>query len=234
MNQTSRLILLAAGLLGFTGVALGRVRGPCPEGDTRRPGLGRDLADRSALHLVHAVALLAVAGWPAARSTPAGSALCWSLGRRVVLRFPLLAVARRAETPRTGHAARRPRLPRRLVPRRLERLSGAQGMKLPPPLLAALSALRSAGGRPRLVGGCVRDWLLGLEPKDFDIEVGGRRFRGAASRARAVRADRSRRPQLRRDQAAARPGRSTISACRGANRRPAPATAASRSRPTRR
>ena len=46
-------------------------------------------------------------------------------------------------------------------------------MKLPPPLLAALSALRAAGGRPRLVGGCVRDWLLGLEPKDFDLEVYG-------------------------------------------------------------
>ena len=46
-------------------------------------------------------------------------------------------------------------------------------MKLPAPLLAALAALRSAGGRPRLVGGCVRDWLLGLEPKDFDIEVYG-------------------------------------------------------------
>jgi tRNA nucleotidyltransferase (CCA-adding enzyme) len=46
-------------------------------------------------------------------------------------------------------------------------------MKLPPPLLAALSALRSAGGRPRVVGGSVRDWLLGLEPKDFDIEVYG-------------------------------------------------------------
>ena len=44
-------------------------------------------------------------------------------------------------------------------------------MKLPPPLLAALSALRAAGGQPRLVGGCVRDWLLGLEPKDFDVEV---------------------------------------------------------------
>ena len=44
-------------------------------------------------------------------------------------------------------------------------------MKIPPPLHAALSALRSAGGRPRLVGGCVRDWLLGLEPKDFDLEV---------------------------------------------------------------
>jgi tRNA nucleotidyltransferase (CCA-adding enzyme) len=46
-------------------------------------------------------------------------------------------------------------------------------MKLPPPLLAALAALRSAGGRPRVVGGSVRDWLLGLEPKDFDIEVHG-------------------------------------------------------------
>lgn len=46
-------------------------------------------------------------------------------------------------------------------------------MIIPPSLLAALSALRSAGGRPRLVGGCVRDWLLGLQPKDFDIEVYG-------------------------------------------------------------
>jgi len=46
-------------------------------------------------------------------------------------------------------------------------------MIIPPPLHAALSALRSAGGRPRLVGGSVRDWLLGLEPKDFDIEVYG-------------------------------------------------------------
>jgi tRNA nucleotidyltransferase (CCA-adding enzyme) len=31
-------------------------------------------------------------------------------------------------------------------------------------------------GRPRLVGGGVRDWLLGLEPKDFDIEVAGTDF----------------------------------------------------------
>lgn len=46
-------------------------------------------------------------------------------------------------------------------------------MKLPPSLLAAFTALRSAGGRPRLVGGCVRDWLLGLDPKDFDVEVYG-------------------------------------------------------------
>ncbi|HET7535084.1 MAG TPA: polynucleotide adenylyltransferase, partial [Candidatus Didemnitutus sp.] len=46
-------------------------------------------------------------------------------------------------------------------------------MKLPPPLVAALQALRTAGGRPRLVGGCVRDWQLGHEAKDFDIEVYG-------------------------------------------------------------
>jgi tRNA nucleotidyltransferase (CCA-adding enzyme) len=46
-------------------------------------------------------------------------------------------------------------------------------MKIPPPLHTALAVLRSAGGRPRLVGGCVRDWLLGLEPKDFDVEVYG-------------------------------------------------------------
>jgi tRNA nucleotidyltransferase (CCA-adding enzyme) len=49
-------------------------------------------------------------------------------------------------------------------------------MHLPPPLLAALQAVRSAGGQPRLVGGCVRDWLLGLEPKDFDVEVFGLDF----------------------------------------------------------
>lgn len=46
-------------------------------------------------------------------------------------------------------------------------------MTLPPPLLSALQALRGAGGRPRLVGGCVRDWLLGQDPKDFDVEVFG-------------------------------------------------------------
>ncbi len=46
-------------------------------------------------------------------------------------------------------------------------------MKIPPPLRAALAALHAAGGRPRLVGGCVRDWLRGEEAKDFDLEVYG-------------------------------------------------------------
>lgn len=33
--------------------------------------------------------------------------------------------------------------------------------------------IRKAGGRPLLVGGCVRDMLLGYTPKDLDIEVYG-------------------------------------------------------------
>jgi tRNA nucleotidyltransferase (CCA-adding enzyme) len=43
---------------------------------------------------------------------------------------------------------------------------------LPADLRAMLEAVRRAG-RPRLVGGGVRDWLLGLESKDLDVEVAG-------------------------------------------------------------
>jgi len=45
-------------------------------------------------------------------------------------------------------------------------------LELPADLRAMLDAVRR-NGRPRLVGGGVRDWLLGLAPKDFDIEVAG-------------------------------------------------------------
>src|SRR5215213_3465408 len=45
-------------------------------------------------------------------------------------------------------------------------------MHLPADLLAMLNALRRVG-RPRLVGGGVRDWLLGIAAKDFDVEVAG-------------------------------------------------------------
>jgi len=48
---------------------------------------------------------------------------------------------------------------------------------LPPDLRAMLEAVRRTG-RPRLVGGGVRDWLLGLEPKDLDVEVAGVDFEG--------------------------------------------------------
>jgi tRNA nucleotidyltransferase (CCA-adding enzyme) len=48
---------------------------------------------------------------------------------------------------------------------------------LPDDLRAMLEALRRIG-RPRLVGGGVRDWLLGIAPKDFDVEVAGVDFEG--------------------------------------------------------
>jgi tRNA nucleotidyltransferase (CCA-adding enzyme) len=46
---------------------------------------------------------------------------------------------------------------------------------LPDDLRAMLEAVRRIG-RPRLVGGGVRDWLLGIQPKDFDVEVAGADF----------------------------------------------------------
>lgn len=46
---------------------------------------------------------------------------------------------------------------------------------LPPPLKPVLSVL-GEHGRPRLVGGCVRDALLGRPAGDIDIEVGGLGF----------------------------------------------------------
>lgn len=48
-------------------------------------------------------------------------------------------------------------------------------MRLPSELSPVLAALAKVG-RPRIVGGAVRDWLLGLEPKDFDLEVSGATF----------------------------------------------------------
>jgi tRNA nucleotidyltransferase (CCA-adding enzyme) len=48
---------------------------------------------------------------------------------------------------------------------------------LPDDLRAMLEAVRGVG-RPRLVGGGVRDWLLGLPSKDFDVEVAGVGFEG--------------------------------------------------------
>lgn len=47
-----------------------------------------------------------------------------------------------------------------------------QSLEIPADLRAMMEAVRRIG-RPRVVGGGVRDWLLGLAPKDFDIEVGG-------------------------------------------------------------
>ncbi len=51
-------------------------------------------------------------------------------------------------------------------------MSATLSLSLPADLRAMLEAVRRVG-RPRLVGGGVRDQLLGLAPKDFDVEVGG-------------------------------------------------------------
>src|SRR5437016_6341605 len=40
-------------------------------------------------------------------------------------------------------------------------------------VLALARAVHSAGGRALLVGGCVRDMLMGRQPKDWDLEVYG-------------------------------------------------------------
>ena len=46
-------------------------------------------------------------------------------------------------------------------------------LPLPPGLTRLLDVVRSSGGRPLLVGGAVRDALLGRTVKDFDVEVFG-------------------------------------------------------------
>lgn len=51
-------------------------------------------------------------------------------------------------------------------------MSETRTLFLPADLRAMFEAI-SRVGRPRLVGGGVRDWLLGLEPTDFDVEVAG-------------------------------------------------------------
>ena len=40
-------------------------------------------------------------------------------------------------------------------------------------LLKLAKIIRDEGGRAMLVGGCVRDELMGIEPKDFDVESYG-------------------------------------------------------------
>src|SRR5687767_13788775 len=46
-------------------------------------------------------------------------------------------------------------------------------MNLPPKILDLATAVRDASGRALLVGGCVRDALMGVQPKDWDLEIYG-------------------------------------------------------------
>ena len=44
---------------------------------------------------------------------------------------------------------------------------------IPPHVTEVSSAIRKAGGRPLLVGGCVRDAMMDIKAKDYDLEVYG-------------------------------------------------------------
>ncbi|HLR04846.1 MAG TPA: hypothetical protein VK117_03475, partial [Pyrinomonadaceae bacterium] len=46
-------------------------------------------------------------------------------------------------------------------------------MDVPERVLRLAESVRAAGGRALLVGGCVRDALMGKQPKDWDVEVYG-------------------------------------------------------------
>src|ERR1041385_2212161 len=45
--------------------------------------------------------------------------------------------------------------------------------EIPEKVLSLARAIHEAGGRALLVGGCVRDELMGKQPKDWDVEVYG-------------------------------------------------------------
>jgi tRNA nucleotidyltransferase (CCA-adding enzyme) len=49
--------------------------------------------------------------------------------------------------------------------------SSPQITQIPEKVIALSRAINDAGGRALLVGGCVRDTLMGVRPKDWDVEV---------------------------------------------------------------
>src|ERR1051325_9782526 len=54
--------------------------------------------------------------------------------------------------------------------------------EIPEKVTALSKAIHDAGGRALLVGGCVRDTLMGMQPKDWDLEV----YQLDAQRLRAI------------------------------------------------
>jgi uncharacterized membrane protein YgdD (TMEM256/DUF423 family) len=80
MNTTARLILLVAGLLGFTGVALGAFGAHALKETLTTRGSVATWQTAVLYHLVHAVALLAVASQAGGPINARWIALCWSAG----------------------------------------------------------------------------------------------------------------------------------------------------------
>ena len=187
-----RAALAWAGILGASAVALGAFGAHALRPTLDSAGT-REVWDTAArYHLVHAVALLAYAGWLRSCGRPPGGAAAWTgrlwvLGRSRALfqgqLYGLAPPAWRPQVARPRHAPRGPRAHRRLDSGRMvgTRGLGPSPMAGAPPhpddLRSMLDALRRVA-RPRLVGGAVRDWLLGLEPKNFDVEVAGIDFEG--------------------------------------------------------
>ena len=46
-------------------------------------------------------------------------------------------------------------------------------IEIPENIIKLAKIIKQNGGRAMLVGGCVRDELMGIEPKDWDVEVYG-------------------------------------------------------------
>ena len=92
MNPVSRIIALSASLLGFTGVALGAFGAHLlKERLTASGNLG--IWQTAVLYqLIHAVALLALVGWPAPGDKIKRIAQCW-LGGTVLFSGSLYALA---------------------------------------------------------------------------------------------------------------------------------------------
>jgi uncharacterized membrane protein YgdD (TMEM256/DUF423 family) len=81
MNTTTRWITLAAGLIGFTGVALGAFGAHALKATLIVNGTLETWKTAVLYQLVHAVALLALAGWRDSHAGPSGKvAACWIAG----------------------------------------------------------------------------------------------------------------------------------------------------------
>ena len=80
MNTTARLIVLAAGILGFTGIALGAFGAHALKEALTARGSVATWQTAVLYHLIHAVALLALANWAGGPINARWIALCWSVG----------------------------------------------------------------------------------------------------------------------------------------------------------
>jgi uncharacterized membrane protein YgdD (TMEM256/DUF423 family) len=80
MSSPARSTLLAAGLLGFSGVALGAFGAHALKETLATRGTSATWQTAVHYQLIHAVALLALAGWPAPGGNPAWIMRCWIAG----------------------------------------------------------------------------------------------------------------------------------------------------------